>query len=116
MKHKYRKTVLDATDEQGQPFLNHPDITCPFHFMNEDFHKANVQFVEGYSVNQVLCMTFKSVKKGSELFVYYGKDVNRSHWLSLHLPLDENPPNDLVNATNAINESREVNESHTVNK
>ena len=80
--HRYRNMILDATDDQGMPFINHPKILCPFHFMNEDLDRANVAFVEGYVVNQVLCMATKHIKKGQELFVSYGTDVDRSLWPS----------------------------------
>ncbi len=72
--------VLDATDEQGQPFTHHPRLFCPFHFMNEDKARRNVAFVEGHVVNQVLCMTTRTIRAGQELFVDYGKDVDRDHW------------------------------------
>ncbi|KAJ1958422.1 hypothetical protein IWQ62_004902 [Dispira parvispora] len=77
----YRRTVLDATDSNGQPFTD-PDglLFCPFHFMNEKIGKGNVAFLEGYIVNQVICMTTRKVKAGEELFVYYGSEVDREHW------------------------------------
>jgi coenzyme F420-reducing hydrogenase gamma subunit len=62
------------------PFWNHPKIFCPFHFMNEHQQKANVAFVEGYVVNQVLVMSIKNIEPGQELFVNYGKDVDRAYW------------------------------------
>lgn len=77
---RYRKTVLDATDEKGMPFVDHPKLFCPFHFMNEDVTNGNVAFIEGSVVNQVICMTTKDVQPGEEFFVNYGKDVDRSHW------------------------------------
>ncbi len=79
--HRYRRTILDATDDLGQPFLNHPRIFCPFHFMNEDLTRANIAFVEGYIVNQVLCMSTRTIKAGQELFVNYGDDVDRNKWM-----------------------------------
>jgi SET domain-containing protein len=30
-------------------------------------------------VNQVICWTKRDIKKGEELFVWYGRDVDR-HW------------------------------------
>ncbi|KND03456.1 uncharacterized protein SPPG_00939 [Spizellomyces punctatus DAOM BR117] len=77
--HQYRLTVLDATDEKGQPYWNHPRIFCPFHFMNEDPKRANIVFKEGHQVNQVLCMTTREIQPGDELFANYGKSVER-HW------------------------------------
>lgn len=77
----YRRTVLDATDDQGQPFTD-PDgeIFCPFHFMNETNEKqANILFVEGALVNQVICWTKRDIEPGEELLVWYGRDVDR-HW------------------------------------
>ncbi|KAG0022386.1 hypothetical protein BGZ80_000344 [Entomortierella chlamydospora] len=73
----YRRTVLDATDEHGQPYtdLNGP-IYCPFHFMNED-PDGNVSFITGSVVNQVICITNRDVKAGEELFVFYGKEMDR---------------------------------------
>lgn len=79
----YRRTVLDATDDQGQPFTD-PDgeMFCPFHFMNETNEKqANILFVEGALVNQVICWTKRDIEPGEELLVWYGRDVDR-HWSS----------------------------------
>jgi hypothetical protein len=80
----YRRTVLDATDEDGQPWtdpnaLANGGMYCPFHFMNEDVTRGNVAFIEGSDVNQVICMTTQPVRKGEELFAYYGNEVDR-HW------------------------------------
>ncbi|KAI9019309.1 hypothetical protein CLU79DRAFT_759648 [Phycomyces nitens] len=77
----YRKTVLDATDENGHPYDN-PDgpMYCPFHYMNEtDEAQANISFLEGAVVNQVICWTKRVIEQDEELFVWYGRDVNR-HW------------------------------------
>ncbi|KAG0205979.1 hypothetical protein BGX28_002529 [Mortierella sp. GBA30] len=75
----YRRTVLDATDENGMPY-NDPNgrLYCPFHFMNED-PSGNISFITGSVVNQVICTTNRDVKAGEELFVFYGKEVDR-HW------------------------------------
>ncbi|KAI8602545.1 hypothetical protein EDD21DRAFT_284800, partial [Dissophora ornata] len=75
----YRRTVLDATDEKGQPYTepNGP-MYCPFHFMNED-PDGNVSFITGSIVNQVICTTNRDVKAGEELFVFYGREMDR-HW------------------------------------
>ncbi|KAI8048081.1 hypothetical protein BDF22DRAFT_747043 [Syncephalis plumigaleata] len=80
----YRRTVLDATDDQGQPWtdadaLANGGMYCPFHFMNEDVMRGNVAFLEGSEVNQVICMTTKPILKDEELFAYYGGEVDR-HW------------------------------------
>ncbi|KAG0241537.1 hypothetical protein BGX31_001059 [Mortierella sp. GBA43] len=73
----YRRTVLDATDENGMPY-NDPDgrLYCPFHFMNEA-PNGNITFITGSVVNQVICQTNKDIKAGEELFVFYGKEVDR---------------------------------------
>ncbi|KAG0304015.1 hypothetical protein BGZ97_001657 [Linnemannia gamsii] len=73
----YRRTVLDATDEKGMPYSD-PDgrLYCPFHFMNED-PSGNISFITGSVVNQVICTTNRDVKAGEELFVFYGKEVDR---------------------------------------
>ncbi|RIA97588.1 hypothetical protein C1645_751936, partial [Glomus cerebriforme] len=47
--------------------------------MNEDPF-GNMVFLEGSEVNQVICWTKRDIKKGEELFVYYGGDVDREHW------------------------------------
>ncbi|KAG0270275.1 hypothetical protein DFQ27_009067 [Actinomortierella ambigua] len=75
----YRRTVLDATDDKGMPYTD-PDgrLYCPFHFMNED-PKGNISFITGSVVNQVICTTNRDIKAGEELFVFYGKEVDR-HW------------------------------------
>ena len=71
----YRRTVLDASDENGQPYTD-PDgrLFCPFHFMNEDRTGKcqNIAFLEGAKVNQIICSTTRKIKKGDELFVSYG--------------------------------------------
>ncbi|KAF9438972.1 hypothetical protein BGZ76_002265 [Entomortierella beljakovae] len=75
----YRRTVLDATDEQGQPFTDpNGPIHCPFHFMNED-SDGNVSFITGSIVNQIICTTNRDVRAGEELLVFYGKEMDR-HW------------------------------------
>ncbi|CAM0138322.1 unnamed protein product [Umbelopsis sp. WA50703] len=77
----YRKTVLDATDANGMPYTDQQgEMYCPFHFMNENEEKnSNITFLEGALVNQVICWTKRDIKKGEELFVWYGRDVDR-HW------------------------------------
>ncbi|KAJ2491864.1 hypothetical protein IWW37_001942 [Coemansia sp. RSA 2050] len=79
----YRKTVLDATDKDGMPYTD-PDgpMYCPFHFMNEDREgqRYNITFLEGAKVNQIICLTSRAIKRGEELFVSYGDEVDRSHW------------------------------------
>ncbi|KAJ2014224.1 hypothetical protein GGI03_002142 [Coemansia sp. RSA 2337] len=79
----YRKTVLDATDKDGMPYTD-PDgpLYCPFHFMNEDREgqRYNITFLEGVKVNQIICLTSRAIKRGEELFVSYGDEVDRSHW------------------------------------
>lgn len=75
----YRRTVLDATDENGQPYRDPQGrLYCPFHFMNED-PNGNVSFITGSVVNQVICTTNRDVKANEELFVFYGKEMDR-HW------------------------------------
>lgn len=78
----YRRTVLDATDDSGEPIMD-PDSPrfCPFHFMNETSSQktASVAFVEGAIVNQIICWTKKVIEQGEELLVWYGKDVHR-YW------------------------------------
>jgi hypothetical protein len=78
----YRKTVLDATDDRGMPY-NDPNgpIWCPFHFMNEKPEPMrNVEFLNGAVVNQVIVFTTREIKEGEELFVFYGKEVDREGW------------------------------------
>ncbi|KAG0352129.1 hypothetical protein BGZ54_002953 [Gamsiella multidivaricata] len=73
----YRRTVLDATDENGTPYSDpNGRLYCPFHFMNED-PSGNITFITGSVVNQVICQTNRDVKAGEELFVFYGKEVDR---------------------------------------
>ncbi|GJJ73867.1 hypothetical protein EMPS_06225 [Entomortierella parvispora] len=75
----YRRTVLDATDESGQPYTDPLGrLYCPFHFMNED-PNGSVSFITGSVVNQVICTTNRDVKANEELFVFYGKEMDR-HW------------------------------------
>lgn len=78
----YRRTVLDATDDSGQPITDESSPRfCPFHYMNETSSQktASVAFVEGAIVNQIICWTKKDIEKGEELLVWYGKDVHR-YW------------------------------------
>lgn len=73
----YRRTVLDATDEKGMPYSDpNGRLYCPFHFMNED-PNGNITFITGAVVNQVICTTNRDIKAGEELFVFYGKEVDR---------------------------------------
>ncbi|KAK3811434.1 MAG: hypothetical protein J3R72DRAFT_376706, partial [Linnemannia gamsii] len=89
----YRRTVLDATDEQGQPFkqqqgdsgkgqvegqVEGEELLCPFHFLNED-KDGNVSFITGSQVNQVICTTNRRVMAGSELLVFFPRESER-HW------------------------------------
>ncbi|KAJ2635495.1 hypothetical protein GGF40_003571 [Coemansia sp. RSA 1286] len=79
----YRRTVLDATDDNGQPYTDpNGPLYCPFHFMNEDREgkKCNIVFLEGVKVNQIICLTNRKIRSGEELFVSYGTEVDRSHW------------------------------------
>ncbi|KAJ2786759.1 hypothetical protein H4R21_007161 [Coemansia helicoidea] len=61
-------------------------LYCPFHFMNEARSAdgmgdcCNITFLEGIQVNQVICMTARTIPRGAELFVSYGDEVDRSHW------------------------------------
>ncbi|KAF9128758.1 hypothetical protein BGW39_004783 [Mortierella sp. 14UC] len=96
----YRKTVLDATDEQGQPFkqelqgvssngqgegqvvvegqVKGEELLCPFHFLNED-KDGNVSFITGSQVNQVICTTNRAIRAGDELLVFFPRESER-HW------------------------------------
>ncbi|KAI9282353.1 hypothetical protein BY458DRAFT_497929 [Sporodiniella umbellata] len=86
----YRRTVLDATDATGEPIVDesHPRY-CPFHFMNEAAaDQANIVFLEGAQVNQVICWTQGIIEPDQELLVWYGKDVHR-HWHGKPEPLTQ---------------------------
>ncbi|KAJ3060767.1 hypothetical protein HK102_009365, partial [Quaeritorhiza haematococci] len=85
---RYRNTVLDATDENGMPYVNNPLIQCPFHFMNEDLEKRNMVFQEGAAVNQILCTTTREIEAGEELFVAYGAEVDREKWKEVDKVVD----------------------------
>lgn len=89
--HKYRLTILDATDENGLPFYNHPRVFCPFHFINESVGRQNLAFIEGLDVNQIFCMSIKPIYPGEETFVSYGPDVERP-WLNADRKGDESTP------------------------
>ncbi|KAJ1554005.1 hypothetical protein HK096_005388 [Nowakowskiella sp. JEL0078] len=80
--HRFRNTVLDATDNEGNPFLeNHPSgLYCPFHFMNDSGISINVMFLEGHLVNQIECVTSRDVEEGEELCANYGNEVEREKW------------------------------------
>ncbi|KAF9906807.1 hypothetical protein EC991_000250 [Linnemannia zychae] len=94
----YRKTVLDATDEQGRPFkqelqgssgdgqgqmvvegqMKGEELLCPFHYLNED-KDGNVSFITGSQVNQVICTTNRAIQAGDELLVFFPRESER-HW------------------------------------
>ncbi|KAF7727065.1 hypothetical protein EC973_008028 [Apophysomyces ossiformis] len=69
----YRKTILDATGENGEPFDDpEGEVYCPFHFMNTtEEADANVLLVEGPLVNQVICSTKRAIEEGEELLVWH---------------------------------------------
>ncbi|KAJ3154539.1 Histone-lysine N-methyltransferase setd7 [Geranomyces michiganensis] len=78
--HRYRLTVIDGTNDEGQPYpVDNPHFYCPFHFVNEDARRANMLFYAGPQVNQIICITTKDIQPGEELFVNYGTAVER-HW------------------------------------
>lgn len=94
----YRRTVLDATDEQGVPFklesttlsweqqqqlvvdgqIKGQELLCPFYVLNEDLD-GNVSLITGSVANQVICTTNRDVKEGDELVVFFARDSER-HW------------------------------------
>ncbi|KAG0290902.1 hypothetical protein BGZ96_005660 [Linnemannia gamsii] len=94
----YRRTVLDATDEQGLPFkldnttlpweqqqqvavngqLEGRELLCPFYLLNED-QNGNVSLITGSVVNQVICTTNRAVNAGDELVVFFARESER-HW------------------------------------
>ncbi|KAG0365955.1 hypothetical protein BGZ54_006003, partial [Gamsiella multidivaricata] len=76
----YRRTVLDATDDDGQPYTDpNGPVYCPFHFMNED-PDGNVSFITGSVVNQVICTTNRDIKAGEELLVFFGREMVDRSW------------------------------------
>ncbi|KAJ3271199.1 hypothetical protein HDV01_006988 [Terramyces sp. JEL0728] len=75
--HRYRNTVLDATNDDGTLYTKKDGVDCPFYYINERKGHVNVQFVEGIVVNQIICNTIKKIERGQELFVDYGVDVDR---------------------------------------
>lgn len=105
----YRRTVLDATDEQGVPFklnsttlpwaqqqqivvdgqVEGQELLCPFYVLNEDLD-GNVSLITGSVVNQVTCTTNRDVKKGDELVVFFARDSER-HWPILATPPPPTP-------------------------
>lgn len=71
----YRHTVLDPTDDNGEPLT---DITspmfCPFHFINETTKaEATVLLEEGETPNQIVCWTRREIQKGEELRAWFGR-------------------------------------------
>ncbi|KAK5816306.1 hypothetical protein F5H01DRAFT_278037 [Linnemannia elongata] len=78
----YRRTVLDATDEQGQLVVDGQikgqELLCPFYVLNEDLD-GNVSLITGSVANQVICTTNRDVKEGDELVVFFARDSER-HW------------------------------------
>ncbi|KAF9547654.1 hypothetical protein EC957_008011 [Mortierella hygrophila] len=105
----YRRTVLDATDEQGLPFkldsttlpweqqqrivvdgqVEGQELLCPFNVLNEDLD-GNVSLITGSVVNQVICTTNRYVKEGEELVVFFARDSER-HWPVLATPPPPTP-------------------------
>jgi len=130
---RYRKTVLDATDDNGQPYWNNPKIFCPFHFMNENINgKPNVEFREGNKVNQVLIVAISNILPGEEIFVDYGNEVDRTGWGSEKFNnyaenfsdgnpnaiknIKDNKNNNLTKPQNAINVQDHENENSILQK
>lgn len=74
---RYKFTVLDATDENGEPFA---ETVCPFHFINEDCSRVNVAFREGAQVNQIYVLATRDIEADDEIFVSYGTEVDRTTW------------------------------------
>jgi hypothetical protein len=68
----YGRTVLDATDDQGQLFLGDSKVYCPFHFMRQapTPELANVLLLKGKIYNQVICWTKRSIAPDEELLVW----------------------------------------------
>ncbi|KAI9003377.1 hypothetical protein DFJ74DRAFT_592742, partial [Hyaloraphidium curvatum] len=71
---RYRFTVLDATDEKGEPY---PPFICPFHYINEDPSRRNAAFKEGNVVNQIYVEAIQDIEPGEEIFVSYGTEIDR---------------------------------------
>lgn len=68
----YGRTVLDATDDQGQLFLDDSKVYCPFHFMRQAATPdlANVFLLKGKIYNQVICWTKRTIQPHEELLVW----------------------------------------------
>jgi hypothetical protein len=76
----YRNNVLDPTDDQGVLYDSYVDeLNCPFLYINEDQKKPNVAFIEGSECNQIICVSIQDISPGEELFVNYGKGIDR-YW------------------------------------
>ncbi|CAO3592693.1 unnamed protein product [Absidia cylindrospora] len=67
------RTVLDATDDDGQPFTDptkeFETIYCPFHFIRQavSSDNANILFLRGKIYNQVICWTKRAIQPNEEL-------------------------------------------------
>ncbi|KAI8593479.1 hypothetical protein BDZ88DRAFT_391005 [Geranomyces variabilis] len=106
--HRYRLTVIDGTDDEGQPYpVDNPHFYCPFHFMNENPGHANMVFYAGPLVNQIICMTTKDIQPGEELFVNYGTAVER-HWAG--------PPDSRISSRSTPDPQKKTSGAHTKKK
>ncbi|KAI8825609.1 uncharacterized protein EV422DRAFT_583031 [Fimicolochytrium jonesii] len=75
--HRYRLTVIDATNDAGIPYGDDPAYFCPFHYVNEDPARANLAYDRGAEVNQIVCVATRDVQEGEELFGDYGTEIER---------------------------------------
>lgn len=66
-----QKTILDATNDDGQPYQENGISLCPFHVMREtkDTQNVNVCLLEGVIKNQVICWTRRMIQQGDELML-----------------------------------------------
>ncbi|KAI7879693.1 hypothetical protein K492DRAFT_237735 [Lichtheimia hyalospora FSU 10163] len=66
-----QKTILDATNDDGQPYQENGVSLCPFHIMREtkDVQCVNVCLLEGVIKNQVICWTRRGIQQGEELML-----------------------------------------------
>ncbi|KAI8097016.1 uncharacterized protein BX664DRAFT_292287 [Halteromyces radiatus] len=76
----YGHTVLDATDDQGNLFLDETQedtkIYCPFHFMRQvkTPDDANILLLKGKIENQVICWTKREINENEELLIFLASE------------------------------------------
>ncbi|KAI8885473.1 hypothetical protein K501DRAFT_245950 [Backusella circina FSU 941] len=84
-----RTTVLDATDSEGALYTTPGQSIplCPFHYIQEtsDPEGANIIFLEGMVMYQIICWTKRAIVPGEPLFVFNMKKSSKPENGKVHI-------------------------------